>query len=353
MATLSYRDSNMAKLQIIKLFTKLYHIFIIFCISFLSNIHCGLTLSRLIQQPLAQPVASEDTQLVSTTQSHQESQGDPRLLEKLPPEIFTHMANYLYGDILKLKQVSTATKILTQIAFTKLDSRHFVTQWGRYRNFNKALKECASGDLLEIDICEPSHYFYSKDNEQNPLDLSLLEKCTNLQKLSITAYGLTQIPQQISSLTHLKRLNLRGNSLHNQYHLESISQKLEDLSLPGCDLTQLPEWLRSLNNLKNLWIVHNDFSSPDVHWEYIPTSVQDLGLNDCNMRKLPEELRNFKKLRKLHLVQNSAIKMKADWTILSQLPDLELVDLRGRKMTTRPAEIPDKVKVLLTWQDEE
>lgn len=110
--------------------------------------------------------------------------------------------------------------------------------------------------------------YSGKRNELNKYkDLDMLLSLLLNEKLE--AYGSIQIPPSISSLNHLKKLDLSQNNLNSLSASIKSLDSLEYLDLSRNNLNSFPESILSLKNLKILDISYNKIKS-------IPRAIQSL-----------------------------------------------------------------------------
>jgi 5-methylcytosine-specific restriction protein B len=118
--------------------------------------------------------------------------------------------------------------------------------------------------------------------------------------LELSSNQLTELPEFISNLKSLMKLNLSKNKLENIPEFIGSLKNLEDLVWCDGQLTIIPESLSNLQNLKGLMLYENQLTE-------IPESLGNLknlmllGLTNNQLKKIPESFTNLKNLKKLWL----------------------------------------------------
>ncbi|XP_042751720.1 receptor-like protein EIX2 [Lactuca sativa] len=143
---------------------------------------------------------------------------------------------------------------------------------------------------------------------------------TKLQRLSLQDVGRCRVenPQWLSSLSHLKELEVDGISLAkaNQWVNVILNlPKLSDLSLDGCELSQVmypysSSFLNSSSSsIEFLSLRNNNLTSSMYHWMFPLTSnkLRFLDLSSNMLDGIPKYLGNLCSLETLYFNNNSAV----------------------------------------------
>lgn len=135
--------------------------------------------------------------------------------------------------------------------------------------------------------------------------------------LHLNGLGLTQLPESLWKLSHLKNLDIHGNRLTNLP--ESIGQlsQLRFLSIRSNDLVALPESLCELNHLETLY-----FDGP-----LVSSSERN------KVTSLPKGLGNLKSLRDLSIAK---LQLESLPEFIGQLIKLQSLDVSGNRLTALP-----------------
>lgn len=158
------------------------------------------------------------------------------------------------------------------------------------------------------------------------LDLSAKQNAPVQERLS-------ELPESLRSLTQLKSLSLRNNSLTTLPEWLGELTQLQYLNLSDNKLTTLPE---SIGNLKQL----NDLAFQDNLLLRLPESIgqlihlSGLNLNNNRLSVLPESLRHLQQLKWLFLNRNLGIVLP-DW--IGDLELLAFLALGGNNLIELPS----------------
>ncbi|MGA2797882.1 MAG: COR domain-containing protein [Thermoguttaceae bacterium] len=152
------------------------------------------------------------------------------------------------------------------------------------------------------------------------------------QDLGLERMDLTEVPESLGRLTHLRNLDLYNNQLTSLP--ESLRQltQLQRLNLHGNQLTSLPETLRQLTQLRRLDLSKNQLTSVP-EWLCQLTKLRTLNLSNNRLKLLPKTLGRLAKLRVLELNNNYLTSLPES---LRQLTQLEWLDIRGTYLTSLP-----------------
>jgi len=95
------------------------------------------------------------------------------------------------------------------------------------------------------------------------LTLPLGQINSPLKSLTIKSSGLTELPEEISMLTHLEELNLSGNELRSLPHSFSSLLRLRRLNLDSNSFEEFPDLVKKMKTLSHLSIDGNLFSDEE------------------------------------------------------------------------------------------
>jgi Leucine-rich repeat (LRR) protein len=295
--------------------------------------------------------------------------GNKNFLTALPTEMFHAITGYLGPrNIVDLSAASKKLRLLTQGTITKLNFDDKPIEI-----INQALERYAGPQVKSLLI---------ENTDLSDLNWQLVQRCNNLEKLTLLEAELTQLPQILPSLTHLKYLLVEVTPEEEEpINWNLLPNTLEGLSLPDCHLTELPQRLQNLPQLKYLFLHRNNLSAAQ-NWDALPVTLNELSLGTCSLEELPPRLSalthlteldlNYNQiddeaqwdrlpisLEKLYLGKNGFLDIPAqfnrlvnltvldlhnndldddsNWTILSQLPKLTEVDLTNNyNLTVAP-----------------
>jgi len=163
-------------------------------------------------------------------------------------------------------------------------------------------------------------------------------------RLDLSDLGLDEIPEDVRTLTGLRRLDLTRNELRDLPDWLPELDRLERLVLDDNCLTALPDWLGRFTGLRDLSVLANgltalpaalarldnlvsldigDNDMPAVpEWIGDLTGLKHLYLSDCRLTEVPEWIARLSALTHLNLGDND----------LSSLPDRLAVSLELRQL---------------------
>ena len=146
---------------------------------------------------------------------------------------------------------------------------------------------------------------------------------TQLQRLNLSQNNLTELPESIGSLNQLQRLYLYQNILIELPRSIGSLTQLQTLNVYQNRLVELPQSIGSLNQLRTLDICHNQLTE-------LPQSITrlnqllELYLLSNELRYLPEFIGQLKELRVLNVVSNHLTSLPESLKQLNQLEELGL-----------------------------
>lgn len=142
--------------------------------------------------------------------------------------------------------------------------------------------ECESGFMLENFCCNPADVNVLQAiidsneqlNEEHPLILGHNTQYStwnngNLERLDLSDYNLTNIPNSISDFEYLIELNLDGNLITNLPESITELDSIKILRLNNNLLSKIPDDIGNLTSLEELYLSGNQLT-------YIPESIGDL-----------------------------------------------------------------------------
>ncbi|KAL4855745.1 Malignant fibrous histiocytoma-amplified sequence 1 [Chlorella vulgaris] len=164
--------------------------------------------------------------------------------------------------------------------------------------------------------------------------LAPLATLQHIESLDLQACRLKAVPEQVSALTALTRLDLSRNwgLAGGWQHLLPLTQ-LQALRLYSCRLTALPEQLAALTALTALDLEDNHQVKS---WQHLLplTILRDLSLDDCSLKAVPQQLSALTALTHLDLAWNRGL--KSGWEHLLPLTELQALCLFACGLTAVP-----------------
>ena len=146
---------------------------------------------------------------------------------------------------------------------------------------------------------------------------------------------MTEIPEEVFDLRHIKILDISGNQLTNIPESIGNLSNLNWLNLSENQLISLPESIGSLSNLTELYLYANQLTS-------LPESIGNLSnLTELNLYanhliNIPESIGNLSSLTELNLSKNQLTDIPESIGSLSNLTELSL---SGNQLTNIPESI--------------
>lgn len=147
---------------------------------------------------------------------------------------------------------------------------------------------------------------------QTVLDRIRQAAASRAKLLDLSNLGLTSLPDELWTLTHLKELSLSNNQLMNLPPKIGNLVSLTKLGLRGNQLMSLPPEIGKLTNLMKFH------------------------LRDNQLQNLPPEIGNLISLTQLNLTDNQLTSLPPE---IGQLTNLITLELAGNKLTNLPREI--------------
>ena len=136
---------------------------------------------------------------------------------------------------------------------------------------------------------------------------------------------LLEVPNSISRLTQLKKLNLSHNQLGSLPEWISQLTQLESLDLSCNQLTSLPESIGELKRLKTLIIASNRLETIPVSIGQL-VSLHTIVLDQNRIESLPESLGQLKRLNTISVDRNRLSSIPESIGMLDRLQTLSIVN---------------------------
>ncbi len=143
---------------------------------------------------------------------------------------------------------------------------------------------------------------------------------------------LSQIPNAVFELKHLKVLNLNFNRIYTLPDSFSNLSNLVTLDLRGNRLINLPDSFGNLSSLTTLNLRENQLAELPESIGNL-SSLTTLNLRENQLAKLPEFIGNLSSLTKLVLSNNQLSELPNSF---SRLPSLNTLYLAGNELTSLP-----------------
>ena len=90
---------------------------------------------------------------------------------------------------------------------------------------------------------------------------SVIKNLTALRTLSLTLNSISSLPEELSTLKHLKSINLTDNAGLSSLDIITKLDSLETLTLTACGLSKMPADIGKLKQLKELNLQGNNLDS--------------------------------------------------------------------------------------------
>ena len=221
----------------------------------------------------------------------------------------TNLAIQILTEEPNIDYQSLVTKINNNKEHTISEIKSSVdTTQGKFQSYKIAEIQCVLGNEKKIFLKE-----LFANNEQDSAVLTRIRQnqAEKGESLSLFGLNLTQIPNEVFELTHLKSLDLYDNALEEIPNAINKLTLLENLLVSKNKMSQLPDTLADLKNLKKIKLDENQFEVYPSVLNAIQ-SLENISLEDNQIRVLPSET--------------------------TQLPNLKLLDLRGNPLMNIPRE---------------
>lgn len=159
---------------------------------------------------------------------------------------------------------------------------------------------------------------------------TLLQNFTSLKILDLSNFGLTAVPDQISTYNALEILNLSNNTLKQNFEKLSPLSQLRELDLSGNQLTAIPPAIANLTPLTSLNLAQNKFTQNTLGPLANLTQLEWLSLEDNEIENLPTGIAALVQLVHLNLGRN---KIAGGISSLQTLTHLEQLYLHNNKIS--------------------
>jgi len=271
------------------------------------------------------------------------------------------------GELKNLRSLNLKGNLLSFLPTSMCELNHLGELLVKGNGLSEELETAATEGIVAI-----KEYFRQKAI----LDLINSAKETNLFKLDLSGRGITEVPQAIFELKHLKILSLDHNEIWEIPEAIKKLTALEVLDLSHNQLVEVPKLLGTLPNLKFIETVGNPITGSGILPKVVYKSkeirqriqvckskgIHTLDLSDCGLTNIPKEVFQLKHLKSLVLgklyKEGDSIKHR---NFLSSLPEailnleaLEHLDLTGNNLTVLPSFIGKLANLkVLVWKQNE
>jgi Leucine-rich repeat (LRR) protein len=216
--------------------------------------------------------------------------------------------------------------------------------WGKFTDFNRALKKPKKVRSLKLEIFDNDFNDYSHELSSfiNLREINLhvsvnhsnrfpkeIGNLNNLEKITILNYPLTEFPQCLIKLEKLKYLYLRGNEIEEVPKFkEKVFQNLKVLKIENCELKRIPEFVVDLNELEILSFALTKINT--IAEIKFPQTIQELDLagtmiSSINKNDLPKSLKKLFINGSLFNYKQSKVNYKEIGQLESIKPDLKVI----------------------------
>jgi len=158
--------------------------------------------------------------------------------------------------------------------------------------------------------------------------------------LDLSEMGLSEIPERIGYLQHLRLLDLSNNLLALQpdslNRITTLSQ-LQSLNLSSNELVELPSELGELTQLQSLYIFRNKITFLPESLGQL-TQLEEINLNQNLLTSLPNSFTNLSNIQKIYMGSN---KFRSLPLCLKNLHQLRSLFVWGNLLESLPSWIAD------------
>lgn len=182
--------------------------------------------------------------------------------------------------------------------------------------------------LLFICLILSLKSFAQKDTEIvfNSIKEALVNP-TIVKSLDLSDQKLTQLPNDITKLTNLEKIDIGSN--------------------PNLDLVQAFDILKQIENLKILWLTEGKIKTIPNNISELK-NLEEIWLDDNELTSFPEPIKQLRNLKYLRLFSNEIknLSFKSE-----ELPNLIYIDLCYNKFETFPVELSvlSSLKRIVIW----
>ena len=165
---------------------------------------------------------------------------------------------------------------------------------------------------------------------------SVITQLSSLEELNLSMNRVWFLPQELSRLQHLRKLNLFACGLTKLTPIIGQLTSLEEVNLSGNQIGALPKEVSQLQHLKCLRLISCGLT--EGIWPVITklTSLETLSLDQNRIRTLPPDLLRLKHLKRLE-VGNCELREIAPE--ITELALLEMLDLKHNHLKELPLDV--------------
>jgi internalin A len=260
------------------------------------------------------------------------------------PEEIAQLSNLQELD-LNNNHISIITASITQLSRL----RKLILKFNRVDSISDAIVQLSLLDELDLSFNNFTQFPMSVAQLSNLRGLylgnsgvrfipdSIAQLCL-LQHLDLSFNQITVIPGAIAKLSQLRSLSLSSNSITEVPGFIAGLSRLQALYLSGNKITKIPEVVAQLSQLESLGLAANGIRSIPNHVAW-PPKLRELILGSDELyRSVYTEYRGAK--NRITAIPES----------ITQLPQLEVLDLSNNLLTTVPeklAQVPNLRKLFL------
>ncbi len=193
------------------------------------------------------------------------------------------------------------------------------------------------------------------DNKHINYIPKIINKCTKLERLSLSDNNLTALPCELLEMTNIKYANLNGNPVASKLEIrphdcklkgkifptenfvcKHMHQTLKHIIFPNQNITKVSRCIHKFEHLESLILPHNQLAANGI-----PSTILDL--SNVTLAKLVLDVRGNTKINKDFSWQDESINNKQDKNDLTRLekmtsflikhfPDLRSLNLAGNSI---------------------
>jgi len=125
----------------------------------------------------------------------------------------------------------------------------------------------------------------------------------NLKTLELTNYSITEIPEEIESLTSLESLNLSGNEIETVSDGLWDLNSLETLNLSNNNIDEIGDGIARLENITTVDFSYNEIEElPTALWD--AETIVSLNLSNNQIEEISQDIGNLENLKTLNISSN-------------------------------------------------
>ena len=258
---------------------------------------------------------------IITTLGEIENHKSQSFLINIIKKIDNHQFKKSYNLLFQTNNIrSYSTKLLAEIVNNYIIIKYFEE---KFSNLNYIIN---NGYVIELDLsCISSNIFGLYVLKSLPEFISVLK---HLKKLDLKINRISTLPPSMGDIHSLKYLDLSNNVIKRLPQSIGYLNFLEFLYLRYNNLTSIPNSMGLLKNLRILDLRHNKLTSlPDTIGNLALLEILDLHGNQIN--ELPKTLKNLSSLIKIELGLNK-LRRLPDW--MQNLHSLRKIGFGGNKL---------------------